>query len=154
MVTLLRHARAPGTGDPANFSLADCATQRNLSEQGRQQARLLGDALRAVGVKDAEVKTSQWCRCIETGKLLAVGPVQPTPLLNSFFAGRGDESASTQALRAAVLAKVDSRKPTFFITHQVNITALTGIVPAEGEAVFVRATAAGTIEVLGRASLP
>jgi hypothetical protein len=53
-----------------------------------------------------------------------------------------------------VLAKVDSRKPTFFITHQVNITALTGIVPAEGEAVFVRATAAGTIEVLGRASLP
>lgn len=154
VVTLLRHARAPGTGDPSNFSLADCATQRNLSEQGRQQARRLGDALRAVGVKDAEVKTSQWCRCIETGRLLAIGPVQPTPFLNSFFAGRGDESASTRALRAAVLAKVDSRKPTFFITHQVNITALTGMVPAEGEAIFVRATAAGTIEVLGRASFP
>jgi phosphohistidine phosphatase SixA len=154
VVTLLRHAQAPGTGDPNNFSLADCATQRNLSEQGRQQARRLGEALRAVGVKDAEVKTSQWCRCVETGRLLAVGPVQPTPLLNSFFAGRGDESTTTQALRAAVLAKVDSRKPTFFITHQVNITALTGIVPAEGEAIFVRATAAGTIEVLGRASLP
>lgn len=154
IVTLIRHARAPGTGDPANFTLADCASQRNLSEQGRQQARRLGDALRAVGVRDADVRTSQWCRCVETARLLAVGPVQVAPYLNSFFAGRADEAASTTTLRAAVLAKLDSRRPTLLVTHQVNITALTGLVPAEGDVVFVRATAAGTIEVVGHTPLP
>ena len=154
IVTLLRHASAPGVGDPATFTLADCATQRNLSEQGRREARRLGEALRSVGVRDADVRSSQWCRCLETARLMALGPVQPAPYLNSFFAGRGDEAASTRALRAAVLQKLDSRRPTFFVTHQVNITALTGIVPAEGEAVFVRATAGGTIEVVGRVRLP
>jgi phosphohistidine phosphatase SixA len=154
IVTLIRHARAPGTGDPAGFTLADCSTQRNLSEQGRREARALGDALRAVGVRDADVRTSQWCRCVETARLLGVGRVQVTPFLNSFFAGRGAEPASTQALRAAVLQKLDSRRPTLFVTHQVNITALTGVVPAEGEVVFVRATAAGTVDVVARVKLP
>ena len=146
IVTLLRHARAPGTGD--------CSTQRNLSEQGRSEARRLGEVLRSVGVKDADVHSSQWCRCLETARLLGVGAVAAAPWLNSFFAGRGDEDAATQALRLAVLRKIDSRRPTFFVTHQVNITAVTGIVPAEGEAVFVRATAAGTVDVVGRARVP
>jgi len=154
IVTLLRHAQAPGVGDPANFTLADCATQRNLSEAGRRQARRLGEALRAVGVRDADVRSSQWCRCVETARLLGVGPVHATPYLNSFFAGRGDEGASTQALRAAVLQKLDSRRPTVFVTHQVNITALTGVNPAEGEVVFVRGTAAGTVDVVARVRLP
>ena len=154
IVTLLRHARAPGVGDPAGFSLGNCATQRNLSDEGRDDARRLGAALRAVGVREADVRSSEWCRCLETARLLALGSVQPASYLNSFFAGRGDQAASTQALRRAVLQKVDSRTPTFLVTHQVNITALTGVVPAEAEAVFVRATAAGTIEVVGRAHLP
>lgn len=154
IVTLLRHASATGTGDPADFSLADCATQRNLSEQGRQAATRLGEALRTVGVREADVRSSQWCRCVETARLLGVGPVQTAPYLNSIFAGRGDQPSATRALRAAVLQKLDSRRPTFLVTHQVNITALTGLVPAEGEAIFVRATAAGTIEVVGRARLP
>ena len=85
---------------------------------------------------------------------MALGPVQPVTYLDTFFAGQGDEATSTRALRSAVLQKLDSRRPTFFVTHQVNITALTGIVPAEAEAVFVRATAAGTIQVVGRARLP
>jgi hypothetical protein len=164
IVTLLRHARAPGTGDPAGFELGKCATQRNLSDEGREQARRLGAALRTVGVRNADVRSSQWCRCLETARLLDVGTVAEAPQLNSFFhlrqgyggqvAGRADEHAATRALRAMVLQKIDSRRPTFFVTHQVNITALTGIVPAEGEVVFVRATAAGSIEVVGRAALP
>ena len=145
--------RPPASAIPPGFSLGDCATQRNLSEEGREDARRLGEALRTVGVRDADVRSSQWCRCLETARLMAVGPVRTASYLNSFFAGQGDESASTQALRAAVLQKLDSRRPTFFVTHQVNITALTGVVPAEGEAIFVRATAAGTIEVVGRARL-
>jgi len=136
------------------FVLGDCATQRNLSEQGRQEARRLGDALRAVGVRDADVRSSQWCRCLETAALLAVGPVHAAPYLNSFFAGRGDEAAAARALRGAVLQKLDSRRPTLLVTHQVNITAVTGIVPVEGEVVFVRATAAGGVDVVGRARVP
>lgn len=154
IVSLVRHARAPGTGDPAGFELDDCTTQRNLSDEGRAHARRLGAALRAVGVRDADVRSSQWCRCLDTARLLDVGRVREAPYLNSFFAGRADEDAATRALRAAVLQKIDSRRPTFFVTHQVNITALTGIVPAEGDVVFVRATAAGSIDVVGRASLP
>lgn len=154
IVTLLRHASAPGVGDPAGFTLGDCATQRNLSEAGRREARALGTALRRVGVRDADIRSSAWCRCQETARLLELGAVQTAPYLNSFFAGRNDEAATTSALRAAVLQKLESRRPTLFVTHQVNITALTGIVPAEGEAIFVRATAAGDVEVVGRARLP
>jgi phosphohistidine phosphatase SixA len=154
IVTLLRHASAPGVGDPAGFSLDECATQRNLSDEGRAEARRLGEALRSVGVRGADVRSSEWCRCLETARLMAIGPVRPASYLNSFFAGQGDRDASTRALRAAVLQKLDSRRPTFFVTHQVNITAVTGIVPAEAEAVFVRGTGAGTIEVVGRARLP
>ena len=154
IVTLIRHARAPGTGDPAGFTLADCRTQRNLSEQGRRDARRLGEALRAVGVRDADVRSSQWCRCIETARLLGVGQVRTVSYLNSFFGARHDEAASTQAMRAAVLQKIDVRRPTFFVTHQVNIAGLTGVTPAEGEVVFVRATAAGGIEVVARVRLP
>lgn len=154
IVTLLRHARAPGTGDPVGFSLTDCATQRNLSEQGRREARALGEAFRRVGVRDADLRSSEWCRCQETARLLELGAVRTAPYLNSFFAGRGDEAAATRGLRLAVLQKLESRRATLLVTHQVNITALTGIVPAEGEAVFVRATAAGGIDVVGRARLP
>jgi phosphohistidine phosphatase SixA len=154
VVTLIRHAPAPGTGDPPGFKLGDCSTQRNLSDRGRSEAARLGDALGIVGVTDADVYSSQWCRCLETARLLDVGPVIEDPWLNSFFADRGDEGAATEALRLAVVRKVDSTRPTFFVTHQVNITALTGIVPEEAEAVFVRATAEGTIEVVGRAHVP
>ena len=154
VVTLLRHARAPGIGDPPTFALGDCTTQRNLSAEGRQAARALGAALRSVGVRDADVQSSQWCRCLETARLLDVGPVREAPFLNSFFAGRASADDATRALRRAVLQKIDSRRPTIFVTHQVNITALTGVVPAEGEAVFVAGSAAGDVRVLGRAALP
>jgi hypothetical protein len=110
--------------------------------------------LRAVGVREADVRTSQWCRCVETARLLGVGRVQTATYLNSFYAARDEQSASTQALRAAVLQKLDSRRPTVLVTHQVNISALTGVTPAEGEVVFVRATAAGSIDVVGRVRLP
>lgn len=84
-VVLLRHAIAPGTGDPANFQLNDCATQRNLSESGRQQARDIGAAFRDRNIPVVEVLSSQWCRCLETAELVDIAPVEPFPPLNSFF---------------------------------------------------------------------
>ena len=75
-LALLRHAIAPGTGDPPQFELGQCATQRNLSEEGRAQAVKIGDRFREQGITSAQVFSSQWCRCLETAKLLGLGPVE------------------------------------------------------------------------------
>ena len=75
-VLLLRHALAPGNGDPVNFQVKDCSTQRNLAQEGRAQARQIGQRLRALGISEARVWSSQWCRCLETAKLLNLGRLQ------------------------------------------------------------------------------
>ena len=84
-VVLIRHALAPGTGDPPEFSLRDCATQRNLSDAGREQAVRIGHRFLDNGIKNARVYSSQWCRCLETAALLDLGDVTELPALNSFF---------------------------------------------------------------------
>ncbi len=136
-IILLRHARAPGIGDPPNFQLDDCSTQRNLSKAGREQAVRIGKRLRAAGLVDTRVYSSQWCRCLETARGLAVGLVVELPLLNSFFSTPDAERGQTETLRVWI-ASADLSRPVVLVTHQVNITALTGIVPAEGEMVFLR----------------
>ncbi len=136
-MVVLRHARAPGTGDPPNFRLGDCSTQRNLSPEGREQSARIGARLRAAGLASTTVHSSQWCRCLETARNLAVGPVVELPALNSFFSFPGRESDQTRALRAWI-ASADLSRPVVLVTHQVNITALTGIFPAEGEILILR----------------
>jgi phosphohistidine phosphatase SixA len=137
-VALMRHAHAPGTGDPENFRLEDCSTQRNLDQTGREQARRTGQAFRERGVTVAQIFSSQWCRCLETAKLLALGEVYPFPPLNSFFGERELGPKQTAALRA-LLANTDAEGPSLvMVTHQVNITALTGIFPRSGEIVVLR----------------
>jgi phosphohistidine phosphatase SixA len=148
---LIRHAQTePGVGDPPGMRLDDCRTQRNLSAAGREQARGIGEALRARGIPVAEVRSSQWCRCLDTARLAFAGhaPVRAWPALNSFFDDRSAEPASTRELRAAV-ASTSSTANVVWVTHQVNITALTGVVPAPGEIVIVRAGPAGAA-VAGR----
>ena len=98
-VALIRHALAPGTGDPAGFKLDDCATQRNLSEEGRLQARQIGNAFRENGITSAQVWSSRWCRCLETARLLELGSVEPLPSLDSFFNQLGRGPAQTATLR-------------------------------------------------------
>jgi len=87
-ILMIRHAYAPGSGDPANFKIGDCATQRNLDDRGRSQARAIGDWLRSKGIKDAKIYSSQWCRCLETATLLGLGPVAELPALDSFYGSR------------------------------------------------------------------
>ena len=83
-VALLRHALAPGTGDPVDFTLGDCTTQRNLSDEGSAQARRIGQRFRDNGIEAARVYTSQWCRCVETAELLDLGPVSEQPAASNF----------------------------------------------------------------------
>jgi phosphohistidine phosphatase SixA len=136
VVALIRHARAPGVGDPPGFRLDDCATQRNLSDEGRRQAADLGAAFVAAGVDVTEVLTSAWCRTEETARL-AFGRAERWEPLNSFFSERPAADRRTEDLRRRVAAW---RGPgvLVMVTHQVNVTALTGIVPRDGEVVVVR----------------
>lgn len=147
-MVVLRHARAPGTGDPPHFRLGDCSTQRNLSSEGREQAARIGERLRAAGLARTTVYSSQWCRCLETARNLAAGPVVELPALNSFFEASDREHGQTEALRAWI-ASADLSRPVVLVTHQVNITALTGIVPAEGE-ILILSREPGKILVVAR----
>ncbi|SMX40880.1 histidine phosphatase family protein [Maliponia aquimaris] len=143
---LMRHAQAPGTGDPAGFVLGDCATQRNLDDAGRAQARAIGAAFRAQGIVFDVVLTSQWCRCLETAELLDLGPVEVVPAFDSFFAEFSDREARTAEARMVLEARRDERL--IVVTHQVNISALTGRGTRSGEALVVRRGGDG-LEVLG-----
>lgn len=149
VMVLVRHASAPGTGDPQGFRLGACNTQRNLSDAGRAQARRIGDLFRENGVASARVYSSQWCRCLDTATGLALGPVIEQPLLNSFFGAPEDGREQTVRLRAW-LAGLPKAAPLVLVTHQVNITGLTSIVPRSGELVFVSLDQAGIATVIGR----
>jgi len=136
-IVLFRHALAPGTGDPAAFDLADCATQRNLNKQGQRDARRIGEAFREQGIKVARVLTSQWCRCRDTANLAFPGLVEEEPIFNSFFENRSAGPAQTSAA-ISLLAEWRGPGALVIVTHQVNITALTGVFPSSGEGIVVR----------------
>jgi phosphohistidine phosphatase SixA len=147
-VALLRHARAPGTGDPAGFRLEDCATQRNLSDEGSDQARRIGAAFRERGIRVTRVLSSRWCRALDTARL-AFGTVEPFPVLDSFFEDRATATAQTDDLRGLLARWRGETGVLALVTHQVNITALTGVFPAEGEVLVLRPTGDG-FELVGR----
>ncbi len=146
---VIRHANAPGTGDPAGFELGDCSTQRNLDSTGRKQARRLGERLRDHGVTERRVYTSRWCRCRETARLLEVGRVTPLDALNSFFGAHYSERKIMPRLRA-FLRERSLEPPPVLVTHQVNISALTGTFAREGEIIVVAVADDGKITIEGR----
>lgn len=136
-VLMIRHALAPGTGDSPGFRLGDCATQRNLDERGRAQARAIGTWLRARGVTVAPVYSSQWCRCLETASLMGIGPVVELPALNSFYEQPGNRELNLRALREFLATRPAQGPPTVLVTHQVTIAAITGSGVSSGEGVLV-----------------
>lgn len=152
VIVLFRHANAPGTGDPPGFVLGDCSTQRNLDEQGRAEARAIGEAFRERLIQVGGVLSSQWCRARETAELAFPGQVKEVAAFNSFFGDRSAEPETTAAARA-ILAGWQGPGVLVVVTHQVNITALTGIAPRPGEGIVVRMRD-GTAEVLGRLPVP
>ena len=149
---IMRHALAPGGGDPPGFRLDDPESQRRLSDAGRAQARETGAALRAAGVRFDRVLSSRWDRCLETARLLDLGPVTPEPSLDSFFGDRSRGPGQTAALRA-LLAAVPRGQRLMLVTHQVNITALTRVTPRSGEVVAFRIASDGAADVAGRGVL-
>lgn len=149
-VLLIRHALAPGVGDPENFNVNDCSTQRNLSDEGRAQAAEIGQWLKETKIKILRVESSRWCRAKETARLLEVGQVRLNKNLDSLFK-ESDIAHHPQTLqiRRAIVAHRDKRGLLVMVGHYVNITALTGSGVESGAGVIVKADKSGRIKVLG-----
>ena len=149
-VLLLRHTLAPGVGDPENFKLNDCSTQRNLSQVGREDAKSVGDWLKRRDIKIARVESLRWCRAKETAQLLDIGRVRLNPNLDSLF----DSQDPAKAIQTVRVKKqiVDWRNKSgllVLVGHFVNIGAVTGVGVGSGEGVLVKADSKGKITVVG-----
>jgi len=136
-VVLFRHATAPGLSDPAGFRLDDCATQRNLDEQGRGEAQRIGEAFRRRGIHVSAVWASQWCRTRETARLAFGAQLREEPAFNALRDDLAPQDAQVARARDLVAAW---RGPGVLVvvTHQVNIRALTGSGALSAEGVIVR----------------
>lgn len=152
-VVLMRHASTEaGLGDPPGFRLGDCATQRNLSDAGREEARRLGRIFKFRAINLAPIRSSQWCRCLETARLAFGEEPEPWPLLNSLHASP-DSEIDLLAEVGALAAQVKPPYNAVLVTHNFNIRALTGISPKEAELIVARSVG-GKLEVAGRLALP
>jgi len=140
IVLLMRHAStAEGLGDPPDFKLGDCSTQRNLSEQGRDEARRVGERFRAEHIRVAKVFTSPWCRCRETA-MLAFGSAEDWTPLSSVFDFPHQEPEFTERVKKRI-GTYAAKKPAgvvVMVTHNVNIAALSRYSVAPAELVLMR----------------
>ena len=149
-ILMIRHALAPGTGDPENFRIGDCSTQRNLDDRGRRQAKAIGDWLRSNGITSARVYSSQWCRCLETAKLLEMGSVEELPALNSFYEMTQDREPNLKALRTFMAQQPSDGVLIIMVTHFVTISAVANEAVSSGQGVLLELNEDAPYEVVGR----
>lgn len=154
VVIALRHALAPGTFDPPQFLLGDCSTQRNLSADGRAQARRIGQWLAQRQLAPAVVRSSPWCRCMDTATL-AFGRAEAWPALGSpIRASESTNAASLRALSDALVAAGRQRgRFEAWVTHQFVLNGLVGVPTSSGEGLVLRPGRQGRAEVLARLTL-
>ena len=139
-ILLMRHADAPGYGDPVGYVIAQCSTQRNLGDYGKKQAKAIGSWLRKQGINHAQIFSSAWCRCSDTAHLLDLGSVKIESSLGSFFDDMSLEKKQTKELERFIKSELDkqNQSPIILVTHHVNIQAYTGKVVDVGDMVLVK----------------
>jgi hypothetical protein len=154
VVIAFRHALAPGTFDPPGFQPGVCSTQRNLSDEGRNQARRIGAWFEARQLAPARVRSSPWCRCLDTASL-AFGSAEPWAALGSpRGASESTNAASLAALRRAIVtASAPARPFEAWVTHMFVLSDLAGVGTSSGEGLVLRADSGGAPRVLGRLAL-
>ena len=136
-IVFMRHALAPGYGDPANFNISECETQRNLDATGIEQSKLIGATFKKNKIKFTKIFSSFWCRCKDTAKFLNMGSFKVHKGLNSFFQGHVDRNETLEQLKKLVNSLSSSNGPYLMVTHYVVIQSFTGIsVPSGGMAVY------------------
>ena len=137
-VIFLRHAFAPGmdaNGQPAEFKIDDCSTQRNLDATGIAQATIIGERFNANGIKFGIIYSSQWCRCLDTAQLLGLGEVFPDTSLNSGFKGLFEQEETLAKLRQNLEALKNEKSLVLMVTHRGVISVITGFNVKSGGAV-------------------
>ena len=129
----IRHAYAPGSGDPNNFNLNDCSTQRNLSDRGRKQAEHIGIIFRENKIEIDEVYSSEWCRCKETAEI-AFTNFTTKNFLNSFYSSNYAKNKTKQIKDLVKFVKKNNfEKNIIFVTHYVLISEVLDYAPSSGE---------------------
>jgi broad specificity phosphatase PhoE len=152
-VVLIRHTiTTPGVGDPPGMRLDDCSTQRNLTDDGRRHARVIGEAFRARRITVDRVLSSPWCRCLETARL-AFGRADVSQPLSNLF-GRSENSRQQVEDMRALVSGHRGKGNLVLVSHGSTIAALTGISPDTGEMVIVTQRPDGTFDVNGRLAVP
>jgi len=148
-VMFLVHANAPGSGDPANFDVENCRTQRNLSDRGRQQARRIGALISARAEPVEQVYASRYCRALQTASFaFGDGLVEEMAALDP--PSQDEEAAKIAEQEVIELIRAYSGSGNLvLVTHPENVEALVGVTPREGEAVIVAPTEDG-IHIIGR----
>lgn len=146
-VLLMRHALAPGVGDPAGYQLDNCKSQRNLDAQGRAQAQRIGQWLKSQGVRDALVYSSAWCRCQETAEKLGLGTPVHEAALNSFFDDMRQGPQSNAMLQKFIETQLKSKnsKALILVTHHVNIAEFMGENVGSGDMVLAKVSPQGRL---------
>jgi phosphohistidine phosphatase SixA len=124
-VIFMRHALAPGYGDPDDFDINQCDTQRNLDDTGRAQAQFIGQHLKTEQLIFTDILSSQWCRCKETASELGLGDWRSFAGLNSFFQDHADRT-ETLTLLSEKIDTIKENELVLMVTHQVVISAVTG----------------------------
>mgnify|MGYP001292940195 CR=1 FL=1 len=131
----IRHAYAPGSGDPNNFNLNDCSTQRNLSKEGRKQAQKIGDFFKKNKIKIEKVFSSEWCRCKETADI-AFEDYSTKNFLNSFYSSKYAKNKTNQIKELNdYVSQLKSSQNLVFVTHYVLISEVLNYAPSSGEIV-------------------
>lgn len=137
-ILMIRHAIAPGFGDPDNIQIGDCSTQRNLDESGRKQSKQIGAWLKSHNITPSAIYSSQWCRCLDTARLLDLGDVKELPALNSFFQMTENRESNLKNLNE-FMSKLDTEnKLIIMVTHSVTISAISGETVASGNGVLLK----------------
>lgn len=148
VVAAFRHALAPGTYDPPGFRVDDCSTQRNLDDVGRAQARRLGAWFRDQRLEPVAVRSSPWCRCLDTARL-AFGRVDAWEPLSSPVASDDSETQRRLDALRARLAEIPPGRFEVWVSHQFTLSRLAGRSLSSGEGIILRANG-GAAEVAGR----
>ena len=132
----IRHAYAPGNGDPKNFNLDDCLTQRNLSDRGRKQAKIIGNIFSKTNVSLSGIFSSEWCRCKETASI-AFSEFETKKFLNSFYSAQFANNRKKQVKEFEnFLKKWNKKDNLIFVTHYVVISEILNYAPSSGEIVI------------------
>ena len=132
----IRHAYAPGSGDPNNFNLNDCSTQRNLSEEGKKQAKKIGEFFKKNKIKIEKVLSSEWCRCKETAEI-AFKDYSTKNFLNSFYSSKYAKNRNKQIKKLNdYIRRFKSNQNLILITHYVLISEVLNYAPSSGEIII------------------